>query len=665
MNNTVHDYNKLIAMLMIKNESTIIERCLEHLIPLVDAIFILDTGSTDNTVDICNLVFSKHNKPYDIKTEPFKNFGYNRTISFIKAQEFCEELQWDSTITYMLTIDADMILCPSSEFKSYRLTHNGYNIIQNNGCMKYYNTRLMKASYAWKCIGSTHEYWSGDPTDKLPYEVIYIDDKNDGGCKSDKYERDVRLLTEDIKENPMNDRSNFYLAQSLKDIGRFKESIKMYKKRIAIGGWKEEVWYSYYQIGKCYEHLNEPYRMELWMNLAFDYYSDRAEPIYHLTRYFREKSQHHKSYHYYLKGRHIPYPKNDVLFIEQYVYQGLFDYENTILACYVNNKTKYDSLNDVVMYINKPITHFIDNVWDNLHYYVDSLINYNGDYQRYLIPLHQNYRASSCSIIPYNNKYLMNIRYVNYTIDEKGCYHMSCSDGHVRTKNGYVFLNESYQPLDNIVMLEDEYKKCNSNIEGLEDIRLFYHQDVLKCSSSCKDITDDDRIVITVGNYDITSNKITNIEVIEGCDSERSIICQKNWIYIPGTEMNFIYGWHPLQIGKVVNNCLQIHTTYSTPSIFSRFRGSSRLVDYYSKKYAVVHLVKYSQPRSYYHSVVQFNKDYLPEAFTLPFCFCNTRIEYCLGFDIKGDTACFIFSQNDTNPSKITLPFSRLRFISI
>ena len=76
------------------------------------------------------------------------------------------------------------------------------------------------------------------------------------------------------------------------------------------------------------------------MNKAFQYHPRRAEPLYHLVKFFKDKLEHHKAYHYYLKGRNIPFPKDDVLFIEHNIYDGLFDYEITILACYVYGKTK-------------------------------------------------------------------------------------------------------------------------------------------------------------------------------------------------------------------------------------------------------------------------------------------------------------------------------------
>jgi len=46
---------KTIALCMIvKNESHVIERCIKSVRPLIDYVFIVDTGSTDNTIDVIN-----------------------------------------------------------------------------------------------------------------------------------------------------------------------------------------------------------------------------------------------------------------------------------------------------------------------------------------------------------------------------------------------------------------------------------------------------------------------------------------------------------------------------------------------------------------------------------------------------------------------------------
>jgi len=709
-----NDNVKIILNLMIKNESSIIERCINAVSEHVDGFSILDTGSTDNTIDVCTQVLKSTGKPFLISVEPFKNFGYNRTKSFECSVNFCNQFGWNKDKTYAMLIDADMVIKPSDEFKTFKntMTANGYQAIQKNGNITYYNTRFLKISYDWKCLGATHEYWSGNSVDKMDSSIFYIDDINDGGCKSDKAERDIRLLNEDINENKNVDRSHFYLAQTYKGIGNFSLAIEHYEKRIQLGGWYEEIWYSYYQIGKCYLDLKDYNNMELWLNKAYDNNNHRSEPLYVLTKYFRENSQHYKSYHYYLKGVNIPFPKDEILFIEHDIYNGLFEYESTIISYYIN-KTKKESLHNIVSYINK-FPHNLNNVWDSLHYYVEPLIGntYYGKYTKLNFKSHDEYRASSCSILSFpvnaaanndtnndTNMNILNIRYVNYTITETGNYIMHSADGNVKTKNAvysnFPHLGKSYLP-DSIKFISEDMITHSSNIEGLEDVRIFNFKNEIYFTASSKNITNDDNIKMVIGKYDHNCAKITDVRVVE---SPEQAYCEKNWIYIPNAnanakkndDMNFIYGWHPLKIGSISvdeisnhsNRCsnlkFNIHTLYNTPNFFNRFRGSTHLVKHGDRYWGVVHFVKYSMPRVYYHCLVVFNEDIQPIQYSLPFCFRQTKIEYCIGFQIinaasdnaDADNAAddvigyFIFSENDSNPGSIEIPLNQFQMINI
>ena len=57
--NNMIDKNKvrIILIIMIKNESKIIERALKSVEDFVDAICVCDTGSTDNTIEIVKKYF--------------------------------------------------------------------------------------------------------------------------------------------------------------------------------------------------------------------------------------------------------------------------------------------------------------------------------------------------------------------------------------------------------------------------------------------------------------------------------------------------------------------------------------------------------------------------------------------------------------------------------
>lgn len=676
---SVHDHNRVILLLMVKNESRIIERCIENAIGHVDAVALLDTGSTDDTVLRAETLLKRIGKPYKIEQSVFINFGISRTASFENAQQLMKEQEWDGETTYALAIDADMVIKVLPGFKGFHMKMNGYSIIQSNGSIKYHNTRIMRCGYPWKCVGATHEYWSGDPVGKIEESFIFIDDRNDGGCKHDKFERDIRLLSEEIETDPKNDRAHYYLGQSLKDTGKFQEAIAMFTKRIALGGWREEVHYAHYQIGKCYELLGDEVEMEHWMRKAFQFYPGKAEPVYHLTRYYREKSQHYKAYHYYLLGRDIPYPKDDLLFIENAVYEGLFHYEATILDCYVTWRSRQDSLINLIQYINRPNPLFIGNVWDNLVYYVEPLMTsrYHGQYTRIQVNDYEEYKASSSCLIPYLSddplkRYALNLRMVNYSIDAQGAYHMRSPDGKVKTKNTILFLNSQYRPTTDMYLMTEDYVRHESNIEGLEDIRLFYHGKTLKFIGASKDATPDSKIVMVCGDYLAVEQRIDRVEVFH---SPHDNEVEKNWVYVPNSclpvpnkRMNFIHGWNPLQIGSVNEETkkLEIHTSYPTPAMFGRVRGSSPLVVYEDKMWCVAHIVKYSTPRVYCHTVVQFHKDTMRiEKYAVPFFFRAMQIEYCIGFHLNNDVASFFFSENDTSPGLLQVPLSHLKFISL
>ena len=66
--------------MIVKNESNIIIRLLESVLPIVDSYCICDTGSTDDTKEIIKNFFDKWDISGCIIEETFINFGYNRNL---------------------------------------------------------------------------------------------------------------------------------------------------------------------------------------------------------------------------------------------------------------------------------------------------------------------------------------------------------------------------------------------------------------------------------------------------------------------------------------------------------------------------------------------------------------------------------------------------------
>ena len=65
----------LALFLIVKNEAHILDRCLDAAQPLVDHTLIVDTGSTDDTINIAK-------KRALVIEQPWVNFGHNRSQSF-------------------------------------------------------------------------------------------------------------------------------------------------------------------------------------------------------------------------------------------------------------------------------------------------------------------------------------------------------------------------------------------------------------------------------------------------------------------------------------------------------------------------------------------------------------------------------------------------------
>ena len=313
--------------MIVKNESKIITRLFDSVLSIIDCYCICDTGSTDNTKEIITNYFNTKNITGKIIDRPFKNFGYNRTEALKAARGMA---------TYILLLDADMKLIIKPDFDKNQLSVPVYSIQQGHPAFKYYNTRLVSGSLDIKCVGPTHEYYDlpkGTPQARL--ESLFINDIGDGGCKDNKFSRDIRLLKEGLESEPNNGRYHFYLANSYYNTNQIDEAIKSYKKRIKINDWVEECWYSYYRLGLCYQKKGKHAEaLSAWLD-GYDFYPKRAENIYEIVKHYRLAVKNKLAYHFYKLGKSIPLPNSNVLFLHCDVYDYLFDYELSIFAYYL------------------------------------------------------------------------------------------------------------------------------------------------------------------------------------------------------------------------------------------------------------------------------------------------------------------------------------------
>jgi len=638
----------LCLNMIVKNESKIITRLFDSVATIIDSYCICDTGSTDDTVQIVRDYFSNKNIPGLIVTEPFENFCHNRNFALQSALGLSD---------YILLMDADMTL-EISEFKKQDLNAaDSFHILQGNDSYHYQNTRIVRNNGLYSYCGVTHEYINVPAKNimrSFTKQQLFIKDIGDGGSKSDKFERDIKLLSNGIKDEPNNSRYHFYLANSYYDHGDFKEAIEIYKKHIQLGGWNQEVWYSYYRIGMCYKNIGDiAQAICSWMD-GYDYLPDRLEGLCEIITHYRVIGKHKLAIVFYNLAITVLNKKNNTnayLFLYKDVYTFKLYYEYTIIAAW----TGITNINDeLVLYLNSCNDSTIQNTSCNMKFYKDVLkpnkvINLDSKIQSLINGENTLFTSSSSCMIQHANKkdYILNIRYVNYHITDQGSY-LNC-DKHIITINKYAELDDEFKFIKEKMF---DAQVVDRRYIGVEDVKIFNDIATNKLAFIGTGFHNNNKIGIVTGEYDVNQNSLVANELTTDLSNSD---CEKNWVFVDfKKETHIVYKWNPLQICKLdkSSNKIKLVETRELPRIFNHVRGSSsgfkyNTSDTTSEIWFVVHLVSHEEPRHYYHMTAVFDTDMQLLRYSAPFKFDTEPIEYCLSLIVEDERVLMNYSTWD------------------
>jgi len=283
----------------------------------------------------------------------------------------------------------------------------------------------------------------------------------------------------------------------------------------------------------------------------------------------------------------------------------------------------------------------------------------------------RDYVASSSSVLVYPENpawYIVNVRRVNYRIQENGSY-ISIVNGQVSpyyngiTKNEFYFMDrETLQPVSDICsVLDDEIPGRRASevaIVGIEDVRLVESEGKILFYGVTKSHSYTDAIRIIQGTYDVATSRFRETRVLRPPYEENS--CEKNWAWY--ADNRYIYRWYPVEIGYVntATNSLVVDERIQSPGLFQEFRGSSPGVRWKGYTWFTVHSVHYiGGQRKYVHYLVVLDLDSSKKsivAITEPFLFEELQIEYTVGLDISDGRILFLYSTRDATSRYVRIP---------
>ena len=620
---------KLCLNMIVRNEADKIERCLASVLPYIDHFKILDTGSTDGTVEKIMEFFHKNHIDGGVKEGTFENFEQARNDALAYARE--ANYRWD----YLLLCDADMeLVVEDHKFKDQLKGGLGYDVIQRQGGLTYHNRRFVSRNAIGLYRGVTHEFLDV-PGEGVINGISFLDHA-DGTNRKDKYRRDIRLLKKALLKEPNNERYWYYLGQSYRDAGRPADAAAAYRKRVEMGGWDEEVWSAHVNLAHALRDMGNEAGFVNELIEAYNFRPTRAEALYDLAKHYREKGKNLAALMVAEEGMRIPYP-TDVLFVQDYVYSCGLKEEFAITAFYDKNRRARGAAvcNELILAKNID-ANARELARANIFHYIKPLSQYANSFMTRRIPyfLEGGWTSMNPSVANVDGRIKVILRSVNYTMDEEGRYLIQGTNGEanatnpIHTRNHLLDLTTSFNlSLSEEVLPPEGYPAPAYNlVVGFEDMRLFAWRGALWTISNVREQNPDGWCEQTLARIGPT-NRLTDVKPL--LPTVRAH--EKNWMpWVIGDQLKFVY-----RLGTTVDPKTMEMKSQSTPFNVDALSGGSQVIPFQGGFLCLVHEARHrpdNGKRYYQHRFVMIaNHGTGLMSITPPFYFHEKVIEFAAG----------------------------------
>lgn len=306
------DYDNLIHLvIMVKNGGAQFEQMLEKNAAWADRWTILDTGSTDGTVDIIKkvLVGKKKGALYE---EPFINFRDSRNRCIELAGKTCK---------YIVTLDDTYVV--QGDLRLFLNTVRGdqfadsFSMYIQSDDNQYASNRVIKTASNLKYIYRIHEVIQDKDNVNVivPNTAAFIFDGRFEYMESRTMGRkqlDLKLLYEELEENPMEPRTYYYLAQTYNLMEDHERAFQYFLKRaefISSGFIQERIDALFEAARLANFKLNKPWEQCLDLyERAYKADESRPESIYFIGVHYFLKGDRKTAFRYFKQALIIGYP---------------------------------------------------------------------------------------------------------------------------------------------------------------------------------------------------------------------------------------------------------------------------------------------------------------------------------------------------------------------
>jgi hypothetical protein len=621
----------IVSVTVTDSREAVIADAIRSVVDHVDRVLLLDTGITDQTVQVAEEAAG--NKLTVVK-HTWVDFSTARNAGLEAAKSLGAE--------WIVIVDSDERLDFGTRSLKDTLANTRANVLQMESFDGHYpKDKILRASSLMHFVGPTHEVlmWGGS-------REILVDSTFSELPKSDerlkqKFTRDLKLLLDYVKENPNDPRWWYYLGASHEGLGDQKLAAAAFgecvERRHLIG--EEAAWAAYKQAEQLFilEQYNEcvaaaargmgadsTFGECAWIAAAASYRVGRIDQSIAWARTAEAVGRfkgcgHHRAWFRYLPALYeLPYDVLRFALSDETARQQAETDFTAAKCARIGASTEGD---------------------------LDRLSITRGAYGRHearsmlrppslakLCPSARavriqfeppnGYRPMNPSICRHNGELWCVVRAVNYSMSGRS-YSIDDPDGVFRTENYLGRLNPQTGAFTPRRMRDlDPSPRAASRIVGYEDLRLVSLGDKLAASATVCDRDPNRRLI---GRLHLNSDGDVENVVVQPSNQEH----EKNWM--------------PIAVDGILTWICSLDPTAVLPGplwdcmfALEHVRGGAAIA--FEKGYlCVVHeVVEADEGRIYLHRFVQLDSRFNVIAVSPAWVFAHYGIEFCAGIAREG-----------------------------
>lgn len=289
--------------MIVKNEEDVLGRCLKSCDRIFDEIIIVDTGSSDRTIEIAKQFTGRV-----YKFEWIDDFSAARNFAFSKATG--DYIMWLDADDVLLKKDHDALLKFKEEFDprvdAVMLKYNIGLDDKGRPLMTYYRERIVRRSGGF--------YWN-DPVHE--YMVIHGHVVNADIAVTHKKvhptsaRRNLDIYLKMLKEGKQfTPRNTLYFARELSAHGMNDKAAEQYEKFLSGDeGWVEDQISACFELSYIHQSDGEDRKMLQILLRSFLYTAPRAEICCRIGEYFLNKNDFNTAVFWYTTALNLEKPQ--------------------------------------------------------------------------------------------------------------------------------------------------------------------------------------------------------------------------------------------------------------------------------------------------------------------------------------------------------------------